>query len=111
MVTGRKACEGKSRVSLCAAIIGTDPPAVSGIQQLAPPELDRLIRVCLAKHPEDRWQTARDLLRELAWIAESARGATQASSAARQHWVSRRSWLPWTVAAVASLGFGVLALR
>ncbi len=65
MVTGRKAFSGKSQVSLIGAILKDTPPPVSQLQRIAPPSLDRLIAACLEKDPDDRWQTARDLWREL----------------------------------------------
>jgi Tol biopolymer transport system component/predicted Ser/Thr protein kinase len=75
MVTGRKAFEGKSQASLIAAILERNPPLVSELQSLSPPTLDRVVSRCLAKDPDDRWQTARDLHEELSWIAE---GGSQA---------------------------------
>src|SRR5262249_45767189 len=68
--TGRKAFEGKTRASLLGAILKDDPPPVSTFQPLVSPTLDRIVATCLAKDPDDRWQTARDLLRELKWEAE-----------------------------------------
>jgi eukaryotic-like serine/threonine-protein kinase len=71
MATGRKAFEGASQASLIAKILETDPPPMSSLQPLAPPALERLVKTCLAKDPDDRWQTARDLSRELKWASES----------------------------------------
>src|SRR6202140_2216409 len=70
MVTGRRAFAGKSQLSVAAAILEKDPEPISTLQPLTPPALDRTIRVCLAKDAEERWQSARDLLLELKWIAE-----------------------------------------
>ena len=72
MLTGRKAFEGRSQSSLIAAIMHIDPPSVSVLQPMTPPVLDRLIHRCLAKDPDERWQTIRDLLSELQWIGEDA---------------------------------------
>ena len=72
MLTGRKAFEGKSQASLIAAILEHEPPSLSTLQPLTPAGLDRLVRTCLAKDPDPRWQSARDLERELAWIADSS---------------------------------------
>ena len=71
MATGRKAFEGESKASLAAAILTSEPPPITKIQPLTPPALDRVVKRCLAKDPEDRWQTARDLTSELKWIAEA----------------------------------------
>ncbi len=69
MLTGRKAFEGKTRASLLGAILKDVPPPVSQFAPAIPPGLDRLVQTCLAKEPDDRWQTARDVLRELKWLS------------------------------------------
>ncbi|MGH9316439.1 MAG: protein kinase domain-containing protein [Thermoanaerobaculia bacterium] len=70
MATGRKAFSGTSQASLITAIMSTDPAPISAIQPMTPPALDRVVKTCLAKDPEDRWQTAHDVRLELKWIAE-----------------------------------------
>ncbi len=70
MVCGRRPFAGDSRASLMAAIVAAEPPALSSLQPQVPASLERLIARCLAKDPDDRWQTARDLAAELRWIAE-----------------------------------------
>src|SRR3990172_4468828 len=65
MATGRKAFEGKSPASLIAAILEHDPLPMSTLQREAPRGLDRILRSCLKKDPDERWQTARDLSLEL----------------------------------------------
>ncbi len=72
MVTGRAAFTGKSKASLIAAILAADPPPISQLQPMTPPALDRAVKRCLAKDPDERWQTARDLAAELKWIAEGS---------------------------------------
>ena len=69
MVTGKKAFEGKSQASLIAAILASEPPAMAALQPLTPPLLDHVVHRCLAKDPDDRWQSASDVMRELKWIA------------------------------------------
>jgi len=71
MLTGKKAFEGTSQASLISAILSSEPPPIAGLQPLSPPALDRVIKKCLAKNPDERWQSAHDLTSELQWIAES----------------------------------------
>jgi serine/threonine protein kinase len=87
MLTGRRPFQGKSKVSLIAAILEHDPPPISSIQPLSPPALDRLIRICLAKDPDDRWQTAHDVLLQLKWISEggSLAGVPAPVASRRRH--------------------------
>ena len=61
MATGKKAFEGKSQASLIAKILETDPAPICSFQPMTPPALDRVVKRCLAKDPDDRWQSARDL--------------------------------------------------
>jgi Tol biopolymer transport system component/tRNA A-37 threonylcarbamoyl transferase component Bud32 len=70
MATGKRAFEGASRASLIASIMSSQPRAISELQPMTPPALDRLIRKCLAKDPELRWQSAADVADELRWISE-----------------------------------------
>jgi serine/threonine protein kinase/Tol biopolymer transport system component len=69
MLTGRKTFAGNSQASLIASILSAQPPPVSSVQALSPHALDRVVRTCLAKDPDERWQSAGDLARELEWIA------------------------------------------
>ena len=70
MVTGRRAFEGKSQLSVFTAILERDPDPIS--QPLAPPMLERVVRACLAKDPADRFQSAHDVAMDLRWLAGSA---------------------------------------
>ena len=78
MATGKRAFEGKSQASLIVAILEREPPAMSSLQPMTPPALDRVVKKCLAKESEKRWQAASDVCDELKWIAE---GGSQVSSA------------------------------
>ena len=71
MATGKKAFEGKSQASLIAAIMEKDPPAMSELKSMTPPLLDRLVQQCLAKDPDNRWQTAGDLMRGVTWVSQT----------------------------------------
>ena len=75
MLTGQKAFEGKSHASLIGAIMHAEPAPVSSVQPLTPRSVERIVRKCLAKDPDDRWQTARDLLDELKWTVEAGEQA------------------------------------
>jgi eukaryotic-like serine/threonine-protein kinase len=82
MLTGRRAFAGKSQLSVASAILEKEPEPVSTLQPLTPPALERAVRRCLAKEPDDRWQTARDLVLELKWIAEGGLQVALAPTAA-----------------------------
>src|ERR1700674_2473527 len=94
MATGKRAFEGGSQASLIAAILEREPVPMSSLQPMTPLTLDRVVKKCLAKEPDDRWQTPKDLCDELKWIAE---GGSQAGEAGRAPAGSRRweraSWL------------------
>jgi serine/threonine protein kinase len=62
LITGHRAFEGKSASSIMAAVLATTPTPIEQLVPLTPPALDRVVSRCLAKDPEDRWQSARDLL-------------------------------------------------
>ena len=70
MATGRRAFHGKSRASLIASIMEHEPEPLANVAPMTPPALDRVVRACLAKDPDDRWQSSADVARELRWIAE-----------------------------------------
>jgi Tol biopolymer transport system component len=70
MSTGRRAFTGKTQASIVAAILASEPQPISTLQPMTPPALDRVVATCLAKDPEERFQTAHDLKLQLKWIAE-----------------------------------------
>ncbi len=101
MMTGRKAFPGKSQLSVASAILEKDPEPIGTIAPLTPPSLDHAIRRCLAKEPEDRWQSARDLAGELNWIRES--GSQAALLPIGLGVVGTKKWfafLPWALCAI-----------
>jgi Tol biopolymer transport system component len=106
MVTGKKAFEGKSQASLISSIMSAEPASVSTVQSFSPVALDRVIRTCLAKDPDKRWQSAGDVARQLEWVAEAG-----PESAARP-WAGagRRERLAWSAAAFATVAALVLAV-
>ena len=104
MVTGRKAFEGQSHASVIAAILANEPTLISSMQPMASPALDRAVKKCLAKDPDERWQTTRDLRDELRWIAD---GSSQVPRAVR-----RQRWtvLPWAIVAILLAGLLTLTV-
>lgn len=70
MVMGQHTFQGKSQLSIASAILEKEPTPINSLNPLAPPALDHAIKKCLAKLPDERWQSASDLAGELKWIAE-----------------------------------------
>ena len=105
VITGRKAFEETSQARLISAILSSDPPAVSVLQPLTPPALDRVIRTCLAKDRDDRWASVHDVLLQLEWIAHDGSAVVVPG---RVIGTRRRDLLAWTVAAMAVLTAVVL---
>jgi serine/threonine-protein kinase len=101
MLTGRRAFEGKSALSVASAIIEKDPEPITAKKPMTPRALDGAIRRALAKDPEERWQMARDLALELKWIAnEGSQGSAKPSSDSLSKW---RKGLPWGISAVLAI--------
>jgi serine/threonine protein kinase/Tol biopolymer transport system component len=101
ILTGQRAFQGKSQLSVASAILEKEPEPISSVKPMTPPALDHAIRRSLAKEVEKRWQSAADLAGELQWIAE---GGSQPSASAGL--VSRRKArerLAWSVAAVLAI--------
>jgi eukaryotic-like serine/threonine-protein kinase len=108
MVTAKRAFEGKSQLSVASAILEKEPTPICMINPTTPATLDHSIRRCLAKDPEERWQTARDLALELKWAADSGSHAGVPVGFASPR--SSRWLLGWASAAVAVLALFGLAL-
>ena len=101
VITGKPAFEGASPASVIAAIMERSAPSIAHV---APPALDRLLQRCLAKDPEDRWQTARDLKAEIEWIGRTP--AIEATSKPASQ--SRLGWMVAAIATVAAFVAGVM---
>ena len=85
MVTGKRAFEGKSQLSVASAILEKEPASITAVKPMAPPALDHVIRKCLAKIPDDRWQSAADIKHEISWISQaSAEGSAAFSTASNK---------------------------
>jgi serine/threonine-protein kinase len=113
MATGKKAFEGKSQASLIAKILETDPPPISSLQPMTPPQLDRLVKKCLAKEAEKRWQDASDLCDQLRWIAEDSTPRTPPTpvASARKNWRKMALWSGAALSACLIVGLTVWMLK
>ncbi len=87
MVTGQKAFQGKTYSSLVGAILSADPPPMS-VQPFTPAWLERLVRRCLQKDPEDRWQSMRDVVLELRTPPVAELVAATPARASRWPWIA-----------------------
>jgi eukaryotic-like serine/threonine-protein kinase len=106
MFTGKRAFDGKSQLSVASSILEKEPPPIREVRPVTPPALEHAIQRCLAKDPEERWQTARDLAIELDWIAK---GGTSASgeAAATPRTKKPPLWILWPI--LGALALGLLA--
>jgi Tol biopolymer transport system component len=108
MATGKKAFEAKSQASLIAAILEHEPAPVRELRPTAPAALERAVQTCLAKNPDERFQSAHDLKLQLEWIrdADSQAGAPAVPIPPR---AARRGWIAAVAAAavVALIAAGV----
>jgi eukaryotic-like serine/threonine-protein kinase len=106
MATGKRAFTGKSQASIVAAILASEPQAISAVQPMAPVALDRVVKTCLEKDPDERFQTVHDLKLQLKWISE---GGSQVGIPAPV--AARRKFPPviWAVAAIALVAGAALS--
>lgn len=105
MAAGRRAFQGTSAASVMAAVLREEPEPLSKLQPVAPPALDHVVSRCLAKEPEVRWQSAKDVAVELLWVADAGSGAAVEALVARRR--RSRERLAWPTAA--ALGALLLA--
>ncbi|HEV8118182.1 MAG TPA: protein kinase, partial [Thermoanaerobaculia bacterium] len=104
MATGKKAFAGASQASLISAIMKEEPAPIATLQPMTPPALDRVVKTCLAKDPEDRFQTAHDAKLQLQWIGEMGSAAgVPAPVVARRRGRERMAWIGFALAALAAI--------
>ena len=109
MLSGSRAFAGKSQASLIASILKEKPRSLSEVMPMSPPTLDRLVRKCLEKDPEDRWQSARDLSDELRWISQSgSQAGIPAPIASRRKLRFRLAWAVATAAIIVAIGYAYI---
>ncbi len=107
MVTGRKAFAGASQASLIASILERQPEPITSIQPLAPATLDHVVRKCMAKDPDERWQSAADVASELRWASETSAASIPAPRPATE--TRRRIGVPPVLAGIALVLLGLAA--
>jgi eukaryotic-like serine/threonine-protein kinase len=112
MATSKPAFDGKSRASLIASILSSEPTSIATLQPMTPPALERAVKICLAKDPDERWQRAHDVKLELKWIAE---GGSQACVplpiALRRRTRERWAWIGMVLAFMVALPLAIGYLR
>jgi len=102
MLTGRKAFEGKSQLSVASAILEKEPPPINSVKpSVIPRALDHVIRKCLAKNPDERWQSANDLASELRWTSEDPVGDLSTPTKTRVRLGQDVAWIVLTIGAMA----------
>ena len=114
MLTGTRAFAGETHAGLISAILRDEMPPISAHQPATPLSLDHIVRRCLAKDSDERWQTAADVMRELTWVAESA-GRSSVDTRHRTARLTSRERIGWASATIAAIGaasiLGILSLR
>jgi eukaryotic-like serine/threonine-protein kinase len=97
MATGKSPFRGDTSAAIIAAVLKSDPPPIEGS---APAALERLVQACLAKDPNQRWQSAQDVKIELKWIERSQAEAPQ----------RERRWRSWGMVTIAALALVLASL-
>jgi serine/threonine protein kinase len=112
MATGTRAFPGASPASVIAAVLHQRPEPISASQKMSPPALDRLIHTCLAKDPEERWQTAHDVKLQLQWIAEGGSLAGVPAPVSTHRRLSQKfAWVAAGICLFLALAMGAAFLR
>lgn len=107
MASGQKAFEGKSQAGVFAAILEREPPSITATQPNMPPALDRLIKTCLAKDPNDRRQTMHDVALDLKWIGEGgSRVGVPVKVSSRRRSRERFAWIVAAALFLAAIALG-----
>jgi len=109
MLIGKRAFEGKTQLSVASAILEKEPEPIGAVKPMTPAVLDHTVRKCLAKLPDERWQSASDLASELKWIGEPG---SQAGVLPTKRQGAGIPW-PWITAGIALLALfaGIGAIR
>lgn len=100
-----------AQASLIGAIMSADPPPMTMLQPMTPPVVERVVRSCLAKDPEDRWQTARDLRRELEWIRTEGDDGRRIPATQKSRLRPEFLWIGTAASLLVAGGFATIHLR
>src|SRR5271156_5506038 len=101
MLTGKRAFEGKTQLSVASAILEREPEPISTVKPMTPPALEHAIRRSLAKEVDKRWQTARDLSLELKWLATPTASTESARPVSAKAANKFKKYLPYLIEAAA----------
>jgi len=107
MLTGRPAFHGKTHASLIGAILRDEPEPVTQIVPLVPPAISRVVKTCLAKDPDDRFQTMHDVSLQLQWAMDGgSQAGVPAPVSARRRVRERGAWSLAAVLGLVAIGLG-----
>src|ERR1700682_2501432 len=110
MATGKKAFEGKTSASVMAKIMEAEPPSMASLTPMTPPALDHVVKRCMAKDPDERWQSAKDICEQLRWISDSGVQAGASVAAVPQRKFNKNLVLAAGAGAIAIAATAVAAL-
>ena len=111
MLTGRRAFDGETPASVIAAILERDPPSVSTLQPLSPKALDDIVRGCLSKDPDERWQTAHDVKLQLQSLRARAENTADTTVTPRRNLREAIAWGVALTSLIAAVAFGLTRVR
>ncbi len=112
LLTGQRAFDGTTPSSVMAAVLASKPRPLEELVPLTPPALERIVSRCLAKDPEDRWQTARDVAAELQWVSQGgSKVGLPAVVTGRRRVREGVAWGVCALAALAAVGFCIAWAR
>ncbi len=105
MLTGKRAFSGQTEVDTITAVLKEEPPEIALVRQSVPSAFERIVRHCLEKNPEERFQSARELVFALSTLSDTS---ISRSVTPFRTWRWRK-WLPWAIAAVLLVTAGIFA--
>jgi len=111
MLTGQRAFAGSTTTSVIAAVLERNPRPISALQPASPPALDRIVKTCLAKDPEERWRSASDIKLQLDGLREDLQAPGNPAAAQKTNTSARLAWLLVLVLAAAAAWLAALHFR